>query len=103
MTQIREMQVKRTGQVLDESDTRMRRLLFAHVKAAFEQLSFDNAVSVGADEINRRKGHNSLTVFADLMAGLVLSDAAGKQSSVLVGNCCGTTAIPRPSSVWPST
>ncbi len=46
----------------------MWRMLFAHVKAAYERLSFDTVVWVGADEMNRRKGHNYLTVFADLVA-----------------------------------
>jgi transposase len=64
---IREMPVKRAGQILGESDTRMRQMLFAHVKAAHARLSFDNVVWVGADEMNRRKGHNYLTVFADLV------------------------------------
>jgi transposase-like protein len=48
------MPVKRAGQILGESDTRMWRMLFAHVKAAYERLSFDNVVWVGADEMNRR-------------------------------------------------
>jgi len=37
-------------------------MLSAHVKAAHVRLSFDNVVWVGADEMNRRKGHNYLTV-----------------------------------------
>jgi len=40
----------------------MWRMLSAHVKAAHARLSFDNVVWVGADEMNRRKGHNYLTV-----------------------------------------
>ena len=45
VTLMREMPVKRAGQILGESDTRMWRMLFAHVKAAYERLSFDNVVS----------------------------------------------------------
>jgi transposase len=67
VTLMREMPVKRAGQILGESDTRMWRMLFAHVKAANERLSFDKVVWVGADEMNRRTGHNYLTVFADLV------------------------------------
>ena len=62
------MPVKRAGQILGESDSRMWPMLFAHVKAADARLSFDNVVWVGADEMNWRKGHNYLTVFADLIA-----------------------------------
>ena len=82
VTLMREMPVKRAGQILGESDTRMWRMLFAHVKAAYERLSFDNVVWVGADEMNRRKGHNYLTVFADLVAKRVIFATPGKDASV---------------------
>ena len=82
LTLLREMPVKRAGQILGESDTRMWRMLFAHVKAAHARLSFDNVVWVGADEMNRRKGHNYLTVFADLLAKRVLFATPGKDASV---------------------
>ncbi len=68
VTLMRGMPVKRVGQILGESDTRMWRILFAHVKAAHTWLGFDNVVWVGADEMNRSEGHNHLTVFADLEA-----------------------------------
>jgi hypothetical protein len=68
VTLMRGMPVQRAVQFLGESDTRMWRMLFAHVKAADTRLSFDNVVWVGADEMNRSKGHNYLTVFADLEA-----------------------------------
>jgi len=82
LTLMREMPVKRAGQILGESDTRMWRMLFAHVKAAHARLSFDNVVWVGADEMNRRKGHNYLTVFADLLTKRVLFATPGKDASV---------------------
>ncbi len=82
VTLMREMPVKRAGQILGESDTRMWRMLLAHVKAAYERLSFDTVVWVGADEMNRRKGHNYLTVFADLVAKRVLFATPGKDASV---------------------
>jgi len=82
LTLMREMPVKRAGQILGESDSRMWRMLFAHVKAAHARLSFDNVVWVGADEMNRRKGHNYLTVFADLLAKRVLFGTPGKDASV---------------------
>jgi transposase len=82
LTLMREMPVKRAGQILGESDTRMWRMLFAHVKAAHARLSFDNVVWVGADEMNRRKGHNYLTVFADLLAKRVLFATPGRDASV---------------------
>ena len=82
MTLMREMPVKRDRLILSESDMRMWRVLFAHVKAAYERLSFDNVVWVGADKLNRRKGYNSLTVFADLIATRGLAATPVKDASV---------------------
>jgi len=79
---MREMPVKRAGHILGESDTRMWRMLSAHVKAAHARLSFDKVVWVGADEMNRRKGHNYLTVFADLMTKRVPFATPGKDATV---------------------
>jgi len=41
---MREMPVKRAGQILGETDSRMRRMLFAHDKAAHTRLSVANVV-----------------------------------------------------------
>ena len=80
-TLMREMLVKQAVKIPGESDTRMWRMLFAHVKAAHVRLSFNNVVWVGADEMNRRKD-NYLTVFADLVAKRVLLATPGKDASV---------------------
>ena len=82
LTLMREMPVKRGGEILGESDSRMWGTLFTHVKAAYERLSFPNVVWVGADETNRRNGHNYLTVFADLVAKRVIFATPGKDASV---------------------
>jgi transposase len=82
VTLMREMPVKRAGEILGESDSRMWRMLFAHVKAAYARLSFENVVWVGADEMNRRKGHDYLTVFADLVQKRVLFATPGKDAEV---------------------
>jgi transposase len=55
-------------------------MLFAHVDAAWADLSWENVVWVGADEMNRRKGHNYLTVFVDLEAKRVLLAVEGKDA-----------------------
>ncbi len=82
VTLMREMPVKRAGQILGECDSRMWRMLSAHVKATHACLSFDSVVWVGADEINLRKGHSYLTVFADLLAKRVLFATPGKDAPV---------------------
>ncbi len=81
LTLMREMPVKRAGEILGESDQRMWRMLFAHVDAAYARLSLEEVVWVGADEMNRRKGHNYLTVFADLVQKRVVFATPGKDAS----------------------
>ena len=49
--------MKRAGQILGESDTRMWRMLFAHVKAAHARLSFDTVVWVGAGRLRSTHGY----------------------------------------------
>jgi transposase len=82
LTLMREMPVKKAGEILGENDQRLWRVLFAHVDAAWKDLSWEEVVWVGADEMNRRKGHNYLTVFVDLVARRVLLAVEGKDASV---------------------
>ncbi len=82
VTLMRVRPVKGAVRILYESDTRIWRMLFAHVKAAQARLNFDNVVWVGADQMNRRKGRNYLTVFPDLVAKRVRFATPGKDASV---------------------
>lgn len=80
LTLMREMPVKKAGEILGETDQKLWRALFAHVAAAWADLSWENVVWVGADEMNRKKGHNYLTVFVDLEAKRVLLAVEGKDA-----------------------
>jgi transposase len=82
LTLMREMPVSKAGEILGETDQKLWRALFAHVEAAWHDLSWENVVWVGADEMNRKKGHNYLTVFVDLAAKRVLLAVEGKDASV---------------------
>src|ERR1043166_7459869 len=77
---MREMPVKKAGEILGETVQKLWRALFAHVDAAWAELSWENVVWVGADEMNRKKGHNYLTVFVDLEAKRVLLAVEGKDA-----------------------
>jgi transposase len=79
---MREMPVKKAGEILGETDQRMWRMLHGHVEAARARADWSEVVSVGADEMNRRKGHNYVTVFADLEAKRVLFGVEGKDADV---------------------
>jgi transposase len=80
LTLMREMPVSKAGEILGETDQKLWRVLFAHVEAAWADLSWENVVWVGADEMNRKKGHNYLTVFVDLEAKRVLLAVEGKDA-----------------------
>jgi len=82
LTLMREMPVKKAGEILGENDQRLWRMLHAHVAAARAQADWSEVVWVGADEMNRRKGHNYITVFADLLNKRVLFGTEGKGASV---------------------
>ena len=84
----------------------MWRMFFAYMNAALARLNFDNVVWVAAGELNRRKGFCYVAVFVDLTTKRVILATSGKEASFLglsMGSCCGTTAIRRRSSMWPST
>lgn len=82
LTLMREMPIKKAGEILGETDQRLWRMLHAHVEAAHAQADWSEVVWVGADEMNRRKGHNYVTVFADLVGKRVLFGTEGKDASV---------------------
>ena len=82
LTLAREMPVSKVGEILGVTDQKLWRMIFAHVDAAWADLSWENVVWIGADEMNRRKGHNYLTVFVDLQAKRVLLVVEGKDAGV---------------------
>lgn len=75
---MREMPVKKAADIMGETDPRMWRVLFAHVDKAYAALDLSNTVWIGADEMNCRKGHHYLTVFADLLERRVIFATEGK-------------------------
>lgn len=82
LTLIKEMPVKRAGEILGEIDKRLWRMMVRHVEEAYRRLSMEEVVWIGADEMNRRKGHNYITVFADLIQKRVIYATEGKGASV---------------------
>jgi transposase len=75
---IREMPVATAAQMLGESDTRLWRMLFAHLEVAYRRSDMSEVVCVGMDEMNLRKGREYLTIFADLKAKRVLFATEGR-------------------------
>lgn len=78
---MREMPVSKAAELMEESDTRLWRMLFRHVDAAYAEADFSNVCCVGVDELCVRKGREYITVFADLIAKRVLFATEGIEAA----------------------
>src|SRR5436190_5600103 len=78
----REMPVARVARATGETDTRLWRLIRAHVEEARAKADFCHVTCVGVDEMSVRKGHHYISVFADLFHRQVLFGTEGKDASV---------------------
>jgi transposase len=79
---MREMPMSKVGEVVGETDTRLWRMLFRQVDAAYAEADFSNVCCVGVDEMSVRKGHEYISVFADLVRKRVLFATEGKDHQV---------------------
>ena len=79
---MREMPVSRVGELVGETDTRLWRMLFRQVAAAYAEADFSQVCCVGVDEMNVRKGQAYVSVFADLMRNRVLFATEGRDHRV---------------------
>ncbi len=75
---MREMPVSKAAEAVGETDTRLWRMLFRQVDAAYAQADFSQVCCVGVDEMNVRKGQEYISVFADLVRKRVLFATEGK-------------------------
>jgi len=78
---MRETPVATAAEMVGETDTRLWRMLFAHVDAAYARKDMSEVTCVGVDEMSIRKGHEYLTIFADLKEKYVLFATEGKDGS----------------------
>ena len=81
---MREMPVSKVAAVVGETDTRLWRMLFRQVDAAYAEADFSNVCCVGVDEMSVRKGHEYISVFADLVKKRVLFATEGKDHQTWV-------------------
>ena len=78
---MREMPMRKVAEAVGETDTRLWRMLFRQVDVAYAEADFSAVCCVGADEMHVRKGHDYLTVFADLVKKRVLFATEGKDQA----------------------
>jgi transposase len=81
---MREMPVSRVAQIVGETDTRLWRMLFRQVERAYAENDFSQVCCVGVDEMSVRKGHEYISVFADLVKKRVLFATEGRNSDTWV-------------------
>lgn len=75
---MREMPMSKVAQTVGETDTRLWRMLFRQVDAAYAENDFSQVCCVGVDEMSVRKGHEYISVFADPIKKRVLFGTEGK-------------------------
>lgn len=83
ITLAKEMPISKIGELVDEHDTRIWRIVRHHINLAYEKKTFSETTKIGCDETSSRKGHNYVTVFADMSSGEVLFATEGKDSSTI--------------------
>jgi transposase len=79
---MREMPMKKVAEMVGETDTRLWRMLFRQVDAAYREADFCNVCCVGVDELQVHKGQSYVSVFADLIKKRVLFATEGKDHTV---------------------
>lgn len=83
MVLAKEMPVSQIGKLVGEHDTRIWRIIRHHVKRAHAKKTYAEVTSAGCDETSSRKGHNYVTVFADMNNGEVLFATKGKNADTI--------------------
>ena len=79
----KEMPISQIGKLVGEHDTRIWRIVKIHVKRAYAKKSYAEIKNIGCDETSSRKGHNYVTIFADMDNGEVLFAVKGKDSGTI--------------------
>jgi len=83
MALAKEMPISRIGELVGEQDTRIWRIVRYHVNRAHEKKSYAAVTKVGCDETSSRKGHNYVTIFADMDNSEVMFATEGKDSGTV--------------------
>ena len=78
---LRQMPVAAVARHVGETDTRLWRMLHAHVAVAWPKVDWSGVVCVGCDEMSARKGHRYVSVFCDLIGKRVLFATPGKDKA----------------------
>jgi transposase len=79
----KDMPVARIAALVGETDTRIWRIVRGYVGRAHAAKDFSGVTRVGVDETSSRKGHNYVTVFADMSSGEALFATPGRDAGTV--------------------
>jgi transposase len=77
------MPVLQVGNLLGEHDTRLWRVIHHYVGEARSKEDLSDVVEIGLDETSRKKGHEYITLVADIKDSKVIFSCEGKDSSTI--------------------
>jgi len=83
MVLAKEMPISRIAEFVGEQDTRIWRIVRYYTNHSYEKKNFTAVTKVGCDETSSHKGHNYVTVFADMDSSNVLFATEGKDSNTI--------------------
>lgn len=79
---VKHMPVSAVAEIVNEHDSRLWKLIIKYVEMALEEVDMSKVTMLGMDETSR-KGHNYITIVADLGTHDVLYVTEGKDSSTV--------------------
>lgn len=83
LTLAKASQISQIANLIGEHDGKVWRVVKHYVDEARKSVSFDSVVAVGVDETSFKKGHNYISVFADLTNSTVLYVVPKRDASVV--------------------
>jgi transposase len=78
-----DMPVLKVSEILDEHDTRIWRVIHHYVEEARKRENFSKIISIGVDEKACAKGHQYITVVADLDRSKIIHVCEGRDSTAI--------------------
>jgi transposase len=83
LTLAHQMPVLAIAKLMGEHDTRLWRILKAHVDKTRAEADFSGVTDIGVDETSCRKGHHYITLFVDVKESKVLFATEGKDKETV--------------------
>jgi transposase len=83
LVMVQDMPVKRVAEIIEEHDTRIWRIIHHYVEEGRIREDFSKISSIGIDEKSCAKGHQYITVVADLDTSRVIHVCEGRSASAV--------------------